>query len=198
VCALLSERGRAINATPCGSILPARDYKRNPPLLHFIRAEVPLSAPVSSRLLPCSSLVAATMDSVTHRLSTSLCRSRSFAELHSCSPARISSTFSTGELLPRHRPTSSVHSRVHSLVRQLHRGPWTTLVFTFLPTVQLMAVPACATPCALCAVAVQERALHTVWAATWAVHAPRCRWAPQATGTVRVGWPREFQSSTVF
>jgi hypothetical protein len=53
--------------------LCVRGYKRNPPSLHFIRTKVPLSAPVSNYLLPCSSPTAATVDSATHRLSASLC-----------------------------------------------------------------------------------------------------------------------------
>jgi hypothetical protein len=138
-----------------------RRYKRNPHLLQFVRAEVPLSALMSNRLLPCSSPAATTMDSVTKCLSASLCRSWSFTELRSCSPTGGTSTFSTdepqhrrcaGELSPHRRPTSSVHPRVHSLVRWVCRGPWMMPVFTFLPTVQPLAISAHATPRALCTI----------------------------------------------
>jgi hypothetical protein len=102
-CAVASSRpSHPIPSLAVRELYAVRRYKRNPPPLHFIRAEVPLSAPVSNRLLPCSSPAAATVDSATHRLFTSLCRSWSFVKLRSCSSTRGTSTFSTGEPQRRH------------------------------------------------------------------------------------------------
>jgi hypothetical protein len=133
-----------------------------------------------------------------HCFSIPLRRSPSLTKAQSCSPHRNTYTFFTrepshrgcaSELPPHHCPTSSVRSRVHTLVRRLRRGPWTTLVDTFPRPASRRPFPS-APHCVRFA---REGAAHTLramWAATWAVHMVRCgprraRSCPVATGLSR-------------
>jgi hypothetical protein len=100
----LSDRGRALCATPSFPITPsARAYKRRPHPWHLVCAIDLLSSPICQTPPPppLFSIVTATMDNAAHCLSVSLCRSRRFAELQSRSLSHWTPTFPAGA--PPHR-----------------------------------------------------------------------------------------------
>jgi hypothetical protein len=164
----LSEHGRALRAMPCCPNTPsACTYKRRPYMLHLVRAIDLLSSPVSRTPPPLFSIVAATVDNAAQCLSVSLRRSRSFVELQSFSLSHWTPTFlvgapphrrCAGELPLQRHPSSSVCFQGRHLA-----APWPMDT----PRKNLPADHPAAGHLH------PHRALHVVWAVTWAVHVLR-------------------------